>query len=298
MIIVSTQELSLSYGRRRGVEEVDLEIGAGEIFGFLGPNGAGKSTTIRLLLGFLKPDAGQATIFGRDCWSDSATIKQDVGYLPGDVRLYSWFTARRALKVLGKIRGIDMLTPGKKLAQRFLLELDVPVRRMSRGMRQKLGIILALAHHPKLVVLDEPTSGLDPLMQIELMNILRTMAQEGHTIFFSSHTLSEVESLCDRVAIVRDGRIVEDDLLDSLRSRAQRIVELVYREDYTPNGQPLPDFLKLLDRDGGRCRCELHGETPEVIRWAAEQPLEDISIGHPDLESLFHSYYQSADDEP
>ena len=297
MSVVRTQQLSRSYGRRRGVEDVDLEIGDGEIFGFLGPNGAGKSTTIRLLLGFLKPNSGRATIFGRDCWLQSAQIKQDVGYLPGDVRLYSWFTARKALSVLGSIRGMDMLTPGKSLAQRFLLELDVPVRRMSRGMRQKLGIILALAHRPKLVVLDEPTSGLDPLMQIELMNILREMAREGHTIFFSSHTLSEVETLCDRVAIVRDGRIVEDDSLDELRSRAHRIVELVYRADQPPNGQPLPDFLKILDRADANCRCELLGPTPDLIRWAASQPLEDISIGPPDLESLFHSYYQTADDQ-
>lgn len=296
MSVIRTQQLSRSYGRRRGVEQVDLEIGAGEIFGFLGPNGAGKSTTIRLLLGFLKPNSGKATIFDKDCWTQSAAIKKDVGYLPGDVRLYAWFTARKALKVMGGIRGMDLLTPGKQLAERFLLELDVPVRRMSRGMRQKLGIILALAHRPKLVVLDEPTSGLDPLMQIELISILRDMAREGHTIFFSSHTLSEVETLCDRVAIVRDGRIVEDDLLDALRSRARRIVDVVYRSDSPPNGQPLPGFLKLLTREGVRCHCELQGTTPELIRWAADQPLEDISIGPPDLERLFHSYYQTADD--
>ena len=293
MSIISTEQLSRNYGRRVGVERVDLKIEAGEIFGFLGPNGAGKSTTIRLLLGFLKPDSGRASIFGRDCWRESSTIKQDVGYLPGDVRLYSWFTARKALKVIGSIRGLDLISQGKQLAERFKLELDVSVRRMSRGMRQKLGIILALAHRPQLVVLDEPTSGLDPLMQIELMNILREMASDGHTVFFSSHTLSEVESLCDRVAIVRGGSIVADESLQSLRSRAHRVVELVYSERESLNGYPLPDYLRELDRQGNRLRCELDGSAAQLLQWAAAQGLADISISPPDLESMFHSYYQS-----
>ena len=295
MSVISTEQLSRNYGQRVGVENVSLHIKAGEIFGFLGPNGAGKSTTIRLLLGFLKPDSGRAEIFGKDCWSHSDQVKQQVGYLPGDVRLYPWLTARRALRIFGLVRGVDLTQRGQSLAERFKLEMDVPVRRMSRGNRQKVGLLLALAHEPKLVVLDEPTSGLDPLVQIELAHILAEMASAGHTIFFSSHTLSEVEDLCHRVAIVRRGQIVADEPLDALRKRAHRIVELTYQHDVSCNGVELPEFLRMVRSHQRRCVCELHGTTPELVRWAAEEPLADISIGPPDLERVFHEYYQSSD---
>ena len=296
MSTIHTEQLSRSYGRRVGVSRVDLKIDAGEIFGFLGPNGAGKSTTIRLLLGFLKPDSGRATIFGKDCWNDSAAIKRDVGYLPGDLRLYPWFTGRRALSVVGKIRGMDLMAAGSELADRFQLEMDVPVRKMSRGNRQKVGIVLALAHRPNLVVLDEPTSGLDPLMQIELANQLREMAAAGHTIFFSSHTLSEVESLCDRVAIVRQGEIVADQTLESMRENTHRNVELVYQANSAPSEADLPKFLELLGHENSRLKCKLTGSTVPLVQWAASQPLVDISISPPDLESVFHQYYQSSDE--
>lgn len=296
MSVIRTQQLSRCYGQRVGIEQVSLDIQPGEIFGFLGPNGAGKSTTIRLLLGFLKPDAGQAEIFGKDCWNESARVKQDVGYLPGDLRLYPWLTTRRALRTFGKVRGKDLMARGEHLAARFELEMDVAVRKMSRGNRQKVGILLALAHEPQLVVLDEPTSGLDPLMQIELTQQLRTMAAQGHTVFFSSHSLSEVENLCDRVAIVRKGSIVADEHLDALRKRAHRIVELVYRDQSETSADRLPEFLKLIRTEGPLCECQLLGSTPELVRWAAEQPLVDISIGPPDLESVFHQYYQTEND--
>ncbi len=291
MSVIHTEQLSRSYGARVGIENVNLRIEEGEIFGFLGPNGAGKSTTIRLLLGFLKPDAGQADIFGRDCWNASAHVKQDVGYLPGDLRLYPWLTARRALRTFGLIRGTDIMAHGEAMAERFELEMDVPVRRMSRGNRQKVGLVLALAHQPKLVVLDEPTSGLDPLVQIELANQLREMASQGHTVFFSSHTLSEVENLCDRVAIVRKGSIVADEPLESLRNRAPRIVELVFHNESTRQASQLPVFLQEVRSTKSLSVCELHGTTPELVRWAADEPLADISIGPPDLESVFHQYY-------
>ena len=215
MSIITTQALSRRYGRRLGIESANLEIGAGEIFGFLGPNGAGKTTTIRLLLGFLRPTYGCASIIGLDCWQESPRIKREVGYLPGDLRLYPWLTAHRALKIIGLVRGVDLYAAGADLAERFQLELDLPVRKMSRGTRQKLGLVMALAHKPRLLILDEPTSGLDPLMQVELAKCLRELAAVGHTVFFSSHTLSEVEALCDRVAIVRKGRIIADETLDS-----------------------------------------------------------------------------------
>ena len=163
--VIETRQLTCHYGRRVGVRGVNLRIPAGQVFGFLGPNGAGKTTTIRLLLGFLRASAGRATVFGLDCWRRRALIDRQVGYLPGDLRLYAWMTGHRALRISGQIRRMDLTAAARELSPRFRLEMDLRVRKMSRGMRQKLGLILALAHRPRLLILDEPTSGLDPLMQ-------------------------------------------------------------------------------------------------------------------------------------
>jgi ABC-2 type transport system ATP-binding protein len=272
---------------------LNLRIREGELFGFLGPNGAGKTTTIRLLLGFLRASSGRATVFGLDSWQSTATLKRDVGYLPGDLRLYPWLNARLALQIFGKVRGMQLEAFGQELATRFALEMTVPVRKMSRGMRQKLGLVLALAHRPRLLVLDEPTSGLDPLMQEQLADCLRQMAREGHTVFFSSHTLSEVEQLCDRVAIVRAGRIVADETLQALRQRARRAVTLIFQDDAQVERIEPPDFLELCQRNGKLWNCELRGPAPDLIRWASGQPIEDVTIGRPDLESLFRKFYNA-----
>jgi ABC-2 type transport system ATP-binding protein len=293
MSIITTEQLSRRYGHRVGIEGVNLDINEGEIFGFLGPNGAGKTTTIRLLLGFLPPNLGHARVCGLDCWQESPRIKQQVGYLPGDLRLYPWISGQTALKIFGQVRGTDLRARGVELADRFQLEMDLRVKKMSRGMRQKLGIIMALVHKPRLLILDEPTSGLDPLMQVELANCLRELASDGHTVFFSSHTLSEVESLCDRVAIVRRGSIIVDERLQTLRGRARRIVEIVFPNDEAALSIRLPSFLNLIRRDQRNCVFELDGAAAPLVRWAAEQQIEDISISAPDLESLFHKLYQS-----
>ena len=292
MSVIATQQLSKCYGLRRGVDDVDLRVGAGEIFGFLGPNGAGKSTTIRLLLGFLKASSGNATVFGQDCWSDSATIKQEVGYVAGDVRLYPWLTARKALQIVGEIRGRDILSDGLQLADRFRMEPDLPVRRMSRGNRQKVALMMALAHRPKLVVLDEPTSGLDPLMQDTLADCLRELAAAGHTVFFSSHTLSEVESLCDRIAIVRDGQIVVNEQLSRLKARAPRTAVVTFESAKVANSVTVPDFITIQSRSNKELQIQITGAAVELTHWAAAQPIIDLSVGPPNLEHLFRQYYK------
>jgi ABC-2 type transport system ATP-binding protein len=297
MSIIATQQLSKRYGRRMGLDAADLHVGEGEIFGFLGANGAGKTTAIRLLLGFLRPSHGRATIFGLDCWRDSARIKSDVGYLPGDLRLYPWLTAQRALRIVGRVRGLDLRAAGAELAKRFQLETDLRVRRMSRGTRQKLGLIMALVHKPRLLVLDEPTSGLDPVMQGILASYLRELASAGHTVFFSSHTLREVETLCDRVAVVRQGRVIADETLQALRSRARRTVELVFADEAAATGAAMPEFLHVRHREGHRVHCELEGPAAPLVRWAAQQPLTDVTISPPDLETLFRKFYDVSLDE-
>ncbi|MCR9202344.1 MAG: ABC transporter ATP-binding protein [Planctomycetaceae bacterium] len=293
MLAIETNDLCKSYGKRRGISDVNISVEQGEIFGFLGPNGAGKSTTIRVLLGFLKATAGRSRILGKDCWSESDVIKADVGYVAGDVRLYSWLTARRAFQIVSEIRQRDIAPRGFELAERFRLEVDLPVRKMSRGNRQKVALVTALAHSPRLVILDEPTSGLDPLMQDTLMLCLREMAEQGHTVFFSSHTLSEVDSLCDRVAIVRDGRIAACEPLQQLKARAPRRVSLIMNSAQDAGALQLPEFATLASRQEARIEFELVGSAAELTRWAASLNIKDIAIGQPNLESLFRQYYQT-----
>ncbi len=295
MSVINTREITKRYGSRIGVDRISLNVPAGTIFGFLGPNGAGKTTAIRLLLGFLRPTEGRASIFGLDCWKQSHLIKQEVGYMPGDIRLYPWLTVRRALHIAQGTRRGETIGRGLALADRFQMHPDLVVRKMSRGMRQKLGLILALAHEPKLLVLDEPTSGLDPLMQESLTSLLRERAGQGCTVFFSSHTLSEVEQLCDRVAIVRAGRIVADESLDDLRQRARR--ELVIRFATTDDAQRIepPEFIRLISREGDRWTGELDGEAGRLGQWMSGLPIRDFTIGLPDLNTIFRAHYQEHD---
>jgi len=293
--VLRTESLGRRYGERVGVEALDLELSAGTIFGFLGPNGAGKTTTIRLLLGFLRPSSGSARLFGLDCWRDSARIKRDVGYLPSDLRLHAWMTGERALRVVGRVRGLDLSRAGGALAERFELELDVGVGAMSRGMRQKLGLVLALAHAPRLLVLDEPTSGLDPLMQDELVRLLRERAEAGHAVFFSSHTLSEVESICERVAIVRRGRIVADEELGELRRRARRRVEVTFVDAPACARAVAPLGLTIVRREGPRLTGVLDGPAGALGPWLAAPSVRDFSVSPPDLEALFRGYYRDGE---
>jgi len=289
--VITIDKLTKRYGRRVGVDGLSLVVPEGTLFGFLGPNGAGKTTTIRVLLGFLKPTSGRASMLGQPCWERSAAIKADVGYLPGDLRLYPWLTCQTALKLFGAIRGCDLTKAGCGLAETFSLEPDVRVRSMSRGMRQKLGLILALAHRPRVLVLDEPTASLDPLMQERLYDHLRTLAAAGHTVFFSSHTLSEVEQLCHRVAILRDGRLVADETLDELRSRAGRVVTIRWHESAAGREPDLPSFLSIKVRRHCEWHATLTGSATELVRWSVDLPIEDLSIGQPDLAALFQQYY-------
>lgn len=294
MAVIEIDQLTRSYGRRRGIQGISLSVKPGEIFGFLGPNGAGKSTTIRVLLGFLKASSGTATILGRDCWKHSTAVRADVGYVSGDVRLYPWLTLKRALQFVGEVRHTDIRPFGMELAERFRLESDLPVRKMSRGNRQKVALVLALAHRPQLAILDEPTSGLDPLMQDALMDCLREMATEGRTVFFSSHTLSEVEALCERVAIIREGAIVACEEIEELRRRAPRVVHVTFDSDEAVNRVQWPDFVRLQNCYGRTCELHMDGPATKLADWCAQQPLADIDISPPSLEAVFRQYYNGS----
>jgi ABC-2 type transport system ATP-binding protein len=201
-------------------------------------------------------------------------------------------TGESHLWICGAVRGCDMLCPGRVLAERFSLDLTVPARHMSRGMRQKLGLILALAHRPRLLILDEPTTSLDPLMQDELLGELRDLARQGHTVFFSSHTLSDVERLCDRVAIVREGQIVADQTLEALRNQARRQVTIRWAAGADPAKIDAPSFIAIEERSDRMWQGTLAGPVPQLLGWISGRPVDDLAIGHPDLDSLFRRYYE------
>lgn len=288
---ILAERLTKTYGGRGGVRDLDLAVPVGMIYGFLGPNGAGKSTTIRMLLGFMKSMAGRAEVLGRDSWREGPAIRADVGYIPGDLRLYPWLNLTNALAIFGRIRRRDLSNRGRELADVFELAPEVPCRKMSRGMRQKLGLIVALAHDPKVLILDEPTTALDPPMQRALYEQLRMRADAGATVFFSSHTLAEVEELCERVAILRDGRLIADESIDALRARAHRVVHLVWHGE-PPPAENLLNGLRIESRNGRRWTCLFDGPAKPLVDWAATQPLDDLDISPPDLDRVFHAFYR------
>jgi ABC-2 type transport system ATP-binding protein len=281
--------LSKHYGGRMALDDLSLEVPTGALFGFLGPNGAGKSTTLRILLGLLRASSGSASILGRDCVRDGPAVRREVGYLPGDVRFYDHLTGRQTLAFLGAARGGGHDAEARRLIEAFELDVSKRVRECSRGMKQKLGLIQALMHRPRLLILDEPTTALDPLVRETLYRELRSAAGDGRTVLFSSHTLSEVEALCDRVAIVRSGRLVELASIAELKQRALRHVEV--RFVASPPGPP--PGLHVIERGDGWLKGAWSGDPAALLAWLASARVADVSISPPDLEDLFMAYYQS-----
>ncbi len=220
--VIETEGLTKLYGKARGIDDVTMSVAAGEVFGFLGPNGAGKTTTIRTLLDLIHPSSGSARIFGLDSRRESVAIRARLGNLPGDFGYGREATGREALALLAKLRGLDGGGRAEQLARRFRADLDRPLGQLSRGNRQKVGLILASFHAPELLILDEPTSGLDPLMQEEFLEFVAEERERGCAVFISSHELDDVQRICDRVGIVRDGRLIAVERIDDLLARSQR----------------------------------------------------------------------------
>ena len=290
-------------GEVRALEDLSITVREGEIFGFLGPNGAGKSTTIRLLLGYLHPTAGSATVLGRDIVRDSVEIRRRVGYLPGGIALYDSLSGERLLDYLGDLTGRPSVRRAELLDRLELSgrTLRRPVRDYSRGMRQKIGIVQALQHDPELAVLDEPTEGLDPLMQRAFYEILDDLRAAGRTIFFSSHILSEVERVCDRVAIVRRGRLVALEDVASLLERRKRNVELRVAGDDVPSLEGVPGVSAVGRTADGRTTCQLEGDVSPFLAALAGHHVVDLTIEPAHLEEAFLELYEDAEpdgDEP
>lgn len=218
METISVRSLTKDYGGGKGIFDISLSIRQGEVYGFLGPNGAGKSTTIRHLMGFCRPDSGRAEILGIECFRGQKAIQPHVGYLPGEIALPDDMTGTRYLKLIGKMRKMKEFGYAQELARRFSINPDLLIKRMSKGMKQKVAIISAFMHDPDILLLDEPTSGLDPLMQNRFVELVEKEKNKGKTIFLSSHIFEEVEKTCDRVGILRGGKLIRDITIDELRS--------------------------------------------------------------------------------
>ena len=293
---IRTQGLTKHYGTVRALESLDLEVMHGEIFGFLGPNGAGKSTLIRTLLGFLHPTDGGASVLGLDIVADSVQIRRRTGYLPGGISLYDSLSGEDALDYLNDLQGRPA-TRRDELCERLQMPASVQKRRVrdySRGMRQKIGVIQALQHDPDLAILDEPTEGLDPLVQQAFYAIMDDLRAAGRTIFFSSHVLSEVERICDRVAIIRAGHLMALQHVDELLARRKRTINLRWR-DGVPDLSGVPGLADVTVQ-GDRIRATLLGEVAPFVRAIASPELLDLTIEPARLEEAFLEFY--ADDEP
>ena len=290
---IVTRDLTKTFGRRRGVVGVDLAVNEGEVFGFLGPNGAGKSTTIRLLLGLYRPTAGAVSVLGHRPVVDGVTVRARIGYLPGELTLHPRLTGREHIDWFTRARGLASNVYRDELVERFGAELDQPARALSKGNRQKIGIVLAFMHRPELLILDEPTSGLDPLLQDEFVRLLRETAAEGRTVFLSSHELDEVQRVADRVAIIRDGRIVVVDSVAALRRAAPRTVEFEFARAVDSAAIAALDGVRVLDDDGHRVRLGLSGPLAPLLRLVAELEPVDMTARAADLDELFLTYYRT-----
>jgi ABC-2 type transport system ATP-binding protein len=297
-LAIETEKLTKSYGRKaRGIEEVDLAVEEGEVFGFLGPNGAGKTTTVRTLLGFLRPTGGRGEVFGLDIRKDSVEVRARVGNLPGEFALEDKMTGEGLLRFFARLRGVKDLGYARELAERLGAELQRPMRRLSRGNKQKIGLVQAMFHRPPLLMLDEPTGGLDPLVQEEFLDIIEEVKAEGRTVFFSSHNLAEVERVCDRVGIIRGGRLVAVETTETLVDKSFRHVVLTFAEDVDPEPFEALSGVKDLRAGGNRIAFTLYDDLDEMVKLAAGHELVNMEYERPSLEEVFLTYYERENGE-
>lgn len=290
---VFTQNLTKSYGNVQALRGVDLEVRRGEIFGFLGPNGAGKTTSIRCFLDLIRPDGGRVEVLGLDPQKHPVAVRSRTGYLPGELHF------EQNLRIEGVLRYFNQLR-GKKADWRFVgeladkLELDqkAQIKNLSKGNKQKIGIIQALMHHPELLLLDEPTSGLDPLVQKQVLRLIRGARDGGATVFFSSHVLSEVQEIADRVGIIRQGKVVEVAETDTLIHRSLRRARVRFRQDVDPAVFAGIPGIRVLSQEDGTIWFQVEGEMDGLIKALAAYPVRDFETERPSLEEVFLAYYE------
>ncbi len=288
--VIEATGLTKWYGRRRGVVDLDFAVEEGEVFGFLGPNGAGKTTTIRLLLGLLRPSAGSATVLGHDAWTDAAAAHVKLSYVSSDPGYLGELTAREQLDYMARLRG---LAPGawRPTAERLELDPTVPIKKLSRGNRQKVAVVQAFMGDEPLLVMDEPTSGLDPLMQREFLKLVAETHAAGRTVFLSSHNLPEVERACDRVGIIREGKLVSISAVSDLQASHWRSVNLVLAAAPSPGLFDLTD-VRVVSAEARDVHLMVRGDVNPLLRRLATIDVRDVSIQTLEIEDVFLGYYE------
>ncbi len=292
MYAIDLENLRKEYRNGRGIHGLSLQVEKGEIFGFLGPNGAGKSTTIRTLLGLLTPQEGRASVAGHDIAADSVGVRRVTGYLPSENTLYTNLSGEENLRFALEVRHAEDKMPyARELAKKLDVDLRARLRSLSHGQRQKVAIITALAHDPEVLILDEPTTGLDPLIQQTFFEMLREEQRAGKTIFMSSHVLSEVEALCGRVGIIRDGYLVEVNQVEALRQNRVKRLEVSFRG--TPPDVSRWPGVSDANAERDRVRFAYHGPVLPLLKLLVEQDVADLSINDPSLEEVFRAFYQN-----
>lgn len=286
-MLLRTEHLTKDYGRSRALDDLNLTIERGEVFGLLGPNGSGKTTALRLLLGFLRPTAGHAWIEGHDCWSDSLAVRRLAAYLPGELRLYENMTGRQLISFLSRLRGQTVRADLDELARRFDINLNRPLTQLSAGMKRKVALLQVLVPRAPLVIMDEPTNTLDPTMRQELLAQVREARKRGQTVLFSSHVLSEVEEVCDRVAILQRGRLAHVQVLSELREG--RLIRARLWGDVVE----LPPLagLHVRERQLDWLTLEHTGPLPELLAWLSSQPLADLRMEALGLQDIYRRYH-------
>jgi ABC-2 type transport system ATP-binding protein len=293
MPILTTESLGKCYRGFWALRECSLEIGAGQVFGLLGANGAGKSTLLRLLLGFLRPSTGRATIAGLDCQRQLLAVHEQVVYLPGEARLFPTYRAREALRLLAGLRGArGRFEQSRDLARSLGLDLEKRVQHMSTGMRQQLALAAVLGTDAPLVILDEPTANLDPAARRAVEGLIRSAAAKGRTVLLSSHVLSEVEDVCDRVAILRAGRLVHEQALEDLRQRYEVLARLAGPLPALPAG--LRGLVTLAETEAEHLRIEVAGDLAPLLRWLADLPVSEVRIERVGLRAVYERTHEQA----
>jgi len=296
-VIIHTEGLTKYYGKNRGIIDVSLDVKQGEVFGYLGPNGAGKTTTIRTLLNFIRATRGQATIFGFDARRESIETRRRIGYLPGEMELYDNLTGEEFLRYNGHLRGEVEWEHVEQLAQRMDSDLSQRIGTLSHGNRQKLGLIQAFMHQPQLLILDEPTLGLDPLMQQEFYRLIAEVKAEGRTVFISSHIMPEVEKVCDRVAIIREGKLITVEDVDTLKARALRHLEVHFAVPVPPEKFTDIDGVQDVIVESDTLRCTVTGRLDAFVKTAAQFEVINLVSQEPSLEEIFLTYYSGGEND-
>jgi len=289
-VSIVIDQLTKVFSSGKGIFDVSFEVGKGEVFGYLGPNGAGKSTTIRHLMGYMKPQKGQATINGLDCFKNSAEIQKKVGYLPGEIAFLEGMNGLEFLNLLAGMRGLKNFQRRDELIDLFQFDVKTPIRKMSKGMKQKVGIVAAFMHDPDILILDEPTSGLDPLMQRQFIELILEEKKKGKTILMSSHSFSEIDRTCDRVGIIKDGKIVAIEDVHRLRSMQRKLFDITLRKEEDVQ-KLLQSGLDVTKSNRNQVQVAVQGDYDSFINVLANVEVDSIDVHTQTLEEIFMHYY-------